>query len=78
MLNRTNSKRSEFTEVTGTDGVSNSKFSGMGTSDGASSKRSANSDKESANGDAEKKDEENEENHDEQEKSQNQVLPMMN
>lgn len=37
-FNRSNSKKSEFTEITGTDGVSNSKFSGLGTSDGASSR----------------------------------------
>jgi predicted RNA-binding protein len=35
---RSNSKKSEFTEITGSDGISNSKISGMGTSDGASSK----------------------------------------
>jgi len=66
MLIRQNSKRSEFTEVTGTDAFSNSKYSGAGTSDGASSKRSGNSDRDSERGnEADKKEEADEDAHNE-------------
>ena len=78
LLNRSNSKRSEFTEVTG-DGVSNSKFSasGMGTSDGNSSKGNV-SDRDSDR-EGKEKDEADEDAHNEDDTNKsNQVLPMMN
>lgn len=77
-LIRQNSKKSQNTEITGGDGVSNSKYSGLGTSDGASSRGNL-SDRDSQAGDAREKEDEQDDAHNEESNNQgNQVLPIMN
>ena len=74
---RSNSKKSEFTEITGSDGISTSKISGTGTSDGASS-RGAQIDNNSEAGNQEQKEEDDEGHNDDSINNSNQLLPMMN
>lgn len=79
-LNRQGTKKSDTTENksglgTSADGVSQSKLSGVGTSDGASS-RGAQSDKDSDN--AANNHEEDEEHAEEKEGNGNKVLPTLN